>query len=292
MLLVVFLSNGGADFLARSLATKVNQNKGDYEELEGLDDIKSKTAIVFDRSASKAIMGKNAYDKAYPASLTKMMTNLIALERLDNLDDRVEITDEILNYCNRNGLALSGFLPGDKPKLKDLIYGSLLESGAESTLALANYIAGSEEEFVKLMNERASQLGMDSTHFSNATGNSSNENYSTAYDMAILLDQALENKAFRKVITSRNYRAYSINGILSTKEIDSRLFRNISNSGFKDSPIMGGKTGYTKSAGLCLASLGKINGREYIVVTMGAPGDSTTVQWNIDDTIKIYEKIR
>lgn len=256
------------------------------------EDIKSRNAAVIDKDTNTVIMGKNPQDRINPASMTKVMTAIIGLENVKNLNRRVEITGDIINYCNTNGLSVSGFEEGDKPKVIDLIYGILLESGGESSIALAREVSYSEEGFIELMNKKAMEIGMVNTHFSNSTGITDSENYSTSQDIALLFDYALKNNKFKKIITTKEYSAYGLKGIFTKHTVYNRLLQKRNDLNLNKDYIQGGKTGYTEEAGLCLVSFGTVNGREYIVVTAGADGDSTTPQYNLLDSFKLYEELK
>lgn len=255
------------------------------------ENIKSTNAAVINKNTNKIIIGKNPQDKIYPASMTKVMTAIIGLENIKNLNRRVTITGDIISHCNANGLSVSGFEEGDKPKIIDLLYGILLESGGEASIALAKEVSGSENDFTKLMNEKAMEIGMVNTHFSNSTGITDSENYSTSEDIALLFDYALKNNQFKKIITTKEYTARGIEGIFTKHTVYNRLFQKRNLLDINKEYIQGGKTGYTEAAGLCLVSFGVVNNNEYIIVTAGADGDSTTPQYNLLDSFKLYKEL-
>ena len=133
-------------------------------------DIYSEAAIVKDVQNNKVLASKNAEERIYPASMTKILTLLIAVEELSDLEEKVQIpVDEVLAEYER-GASMAGFQPGEKVSVKDLLYGLMLPSGAECCTALACRISGSEEAFAEKMNERAKELGMLNSHFVNASG--------------------------------------------------------------------------------------------------------------------------
>lgn len=255
-----------------------------YLELEGLA---SENAIVVRRSTGEILMGRQPMAKIHPASMTKVMTALIGLEQGGSLSRRVEISQDIVDYCRAQGLSMSGFEAGDRPRLRDLVYGILLESGAESSLALSRELAGSQEGFVQLMNERARELGMEDTHFSNVTGMTDLENYTSPRDMALLFNQAAANPKFRKIARTKDYRPRG-----SDHTIANNLFFKRNVLDINKDYIQYGKTGYTEMAGLCLVSLGQLEREEYIVVTAKAKGNPHSQQYNLMDTEKIYEKLK
>ncbi len=261
-------------------------------EYISIEDIVSENAVVIEKDRGKIIMGKNYNERIHPASMTKVMTAMVGIENIRNLNERTNITQDIIDYCITKGLSVSGFEPGDNPKIIDLLYGILLESGGESSIALARYVSGTEEKFISLMNEKASELGMKNTHFSNSTGITDSENYSTAEDIGILFKYALENKKFKKIVESKEYEARGVKGTFTKHTINNHLFLKRSVLDIDKNYIKCGKTGYTEAAGLCLVSSGEVNNREYIVVTAHADGNSQTEQYNLTDTEKIYNKLK
>lgn len=250
-----------------------------------LDDLFSKNAIVVNRSTGEIIMGKNYNNRINPASMTKVMTNLVAIENLKNLNKKALVSQETIDYCLSEGMSLSGFNPGDEPKILDLLYASLLESGGEASISLAKYVAGTEQAFVDLMNEKAKKLGMSNTHFSNSTGITSSENYSSPEDIAILYNYALNNRTFKKIVGSKSYTP---KGFSSNHKIQNNLFMKRAILNINKDFIRTGKTGYTEAAGLCLVSNGQVNNTEYIVVVANAKGNPHTEQYNLIDTNYIY----
>ena len=172
--------------------------------------------------------------------------------------------------------------PLEEPiKAVDLIHGSFMLSGAEATVTLAENIAGSEAAFVKLMNNKARELGMKNTNFTNATGLHDDMQYSTCEDLAVFLKAALENEQFRKIFTTKNYTTESFGEHPEGMSFSSTMFKFLGTNTPKNSfEILGGKTGYTSDAGLCLASVAKSpkTDNEYILITGKAPGN----YWDVE----------
>ncbi|MFJ7735654.1 D-alanyl-D-alanine carboxypeptidase family protein [Lysinibacillus sp. NPDC097287] len=150
-------------------------------------------------------MDKSSEEKIYPASLTKIMTVLVAIENIPDLKEKISLPKSIFTGLYGANASMAGFLPNEEIEAKDLLYGSMLPSGAEASIGLANFIAGSERGFVKLMNEKAQQLGMEDTHFKNATGLHHPDHYTSVKDISILLQYALTNSTFRDVYTAERY---------------------------------------------------------------------------------------
>jgi len=237
------------------------------------------------------LMQKNSEKKIYPASLTKMMTAIVAIENLPDLKEEIKLTNSTFQGLYKADASMAGFQPGEQVRGIDLIYGVLLPSGAESSIALAVKIAGSEQEFVKMMNKKAADLGMDNTNFENATGLHDENHYTTVKDMAILLSYTLRNDTFREIFTSSRHSTQPTNKHPGGITFYNTMFEGLNNQNIIGGEILGGKTGYTYEAGLCLASLAKVGKHEYILISAGAKGDHHSEQYNITDALAVYNSI-
>lgn len=219
------------------------------------------------------------------------MTAILAIENIDNFEETVIMPEEIFPDLYMEDASMAGFQPGEEVTLKDLLYGVLLPSGAECCIAFAERIAGSEEAFTEMMNQKARELGMTHTHFCNSTGLQDKNHYSSVEDIAVLLKYALNNDAFRAAFVSERYSteatAYHPEGLT----FQSTMFKELDSAEISGGRILGGKTGYTEEAGLCLASLAEIHGREYILVTAGANGSHDTEPFHVLDAVKVYEEV-
>jgi D-alanyl-D-alanine carboxypeptidase len=251
----------------------------------------SKNAILVRLEDQKTLLEKNSDTIIYPASMTKIMTAIVAIENLKDLNNSILLSSDLFPSLYDEDASMAGFLPEESVSAIDLLYGVLLPSGAECCLGLANYISGTEDAFVNLMNKKAATLGMKNTHFTNTTGLNDPEHYTTAKDLSLLLEYALQNDTFREIFTSPKHATSSTNLHPNGITVYSTLFKNIVHQDFNGGSILGGKTGYTSKAGLCLASLAQKNGKEYILVTAGADGSHDTEQYNISDALQIYESI-
>ncbi|MGG6310804.1 D-alanyl-D-alanine carboxypeptidase family protein [Paenibacillus macerans] len=168
-------------------------------------ELNSPNAILMNLKDHAILMQKNSEDQIYPASLTKMMTAIVAIENLPDLKEKITLTHSVFQGLSEADASMAGFQPGEKVMAIDLLYGALLPSGAESCIGLADYIAGSEKNFVGMMNQKAADLGMHNTHFENSTGLHNENHYSTVKDLTILLSYALQNDTFREIFTSSRH---------------------------------------------------------------------------------------
>lgn len=261
------------------------------KDVENLNGLNSRNAILMDRETGKILADKGADEKVYPASLTKIMTAVLAVENIPDLQESITVPEGIFPGLYAEGASMAGFCPGEEAVGMDLLYGVLLPSGAECCLTFAERIAGSEEAFVDMMNEKAKELGMEHTHFTNSTGLQDEDHYSTVRDISVLLRYALAGDTFRQVFTSSSY---STNPSACHPEgftFYSTMFQEMNSASVTGGEILGGKTGYTKEAGLCLASLAVIGQKEYILITAHARGDHETRQYHVEDAVKVYTQL-
>ena len=256
-----------------------------------LEHLYSPYAILVELDSGKVLAEHNDEDKIYPASLTKIMTTLLAIENTDDMNQTVTLPYEIFEPLYAENASMAGFQPGEEVTLKDLLYGILLPSGAECCVTFADRIAGSEEAFVDMMNEKATEMGMSGTHFCNVTGLHDPDHYSTVKDISVLLRYALQYEVFRQAFSSSCYTTQPTNLHPDGITFHSTMFKYMDNAEVIGGKIIGGKTGYTEEAGLCLASLAEVGGREYILVTAKAKGTHQTEQFHILDAINVYSQI-
>lgn len=208
-----------------------------------------------------AIFEKNADEKLPMASTTKIMTCIVALEKCD-LRERVAITEKSAGI---EGSSLY-MKAGDTSSVKDLLYAAMLRSANDAASALAIHVSGDEESFVALMNEKAEELGMTSTHFANPHGLPDDSHYTTARDFARLASYALDDAAFAKIASAKEY-VVTLNGT------DKRPVKNHNKLLFTYDGAVGCKTGFTKSSGRCLVSAAERDGVRLICVTLNDPDD-------------------
>ena len=254
------------------------------------DDIDSEYAVIVDLVSGNVIAGRNYDETMYPASMTKILTLLVAAENIDRkkLDtDTYEIHQGITSYVYSNQMSQVGWGIGDTPSIRSLMYGTILPSGADGALALAEYTAGSEEAFVELMNKKLKELGIsDTAHFTNVVGAFDEDHYCTALDMATILRAAIDNELCREVLSCHYYEVErSLDDDAELIGISNWFLRRIED---KDThgEVICGKTGFVSEAGYCAASYQKSDGGgHYICVTADGPG----IWPCIYDHVELYE---
>ncbi|MBQ2909674.1 MAG: D-alanyl-D-alanine carboxypeptidase [Bacilli bacterium] len=225
-------------------------------------DLNSNHAILYNLNDNSVLYEKSSQEKTSIASMTKIMTAIVAIENIDNLDAKVKLT-----YADFSGLAaanasVAGFRSGEEVTYRDLLYGLMLPSGADAAQSLARNVSGTVDGFVTLMNMKAAELGCSNTHFVNTTGLDHAEHYSTVEDVAKIFQYAIKNKDFLEIVKSKTYT--TSNGRLTFK---STIERAKSRYGLSMDYVLGGKTGTTGDAGYCLATIANYNGVDYMLVT-------------------------
>ena len=230
-----------------------------------LDDptLYSKNYCLYDLTDDKIIYEKNIQERTNIASLTKIMTTITAIEKINNLDDYVTITSEMLSNIKYDA-SLAGLKIGDKLTYKDLLYASILPSGADATQALAYSLSGSINNFVNDMNTLAKKIGMENSNFVNVTGLDIDNHYSTVSDLLKMLQYALKNETFKTIYTTKSYTLS--NGLVVDATV--KKYNNLMKLDI--SIIIGSKTGYTNKAGLCISSIFESNNHEFIFISTNA----------------------
>lgn len=241
------------------------------EEEDDDSAVSAEAAAVFDRSDCQVIFSKNALEKLHPASITKVMTAILAI-KYGNLNDLVTVPPEAV--IQEKGASLCGIKPGDVLTMEQLLYGLMLPSGNDAAAAIAVHLAGSIEQFSEMMNEEAARLGATSTHFENPHGLTSQEHLTTAYDLYLIFNEALTLPKFREVT---GVTAYTANYTDQFGQAVSKTWKggNWYMTGEKTAPegltVFSGKTGTTNAAGYCLIMASRdVEGKEYISVVLKA----------------------
>jgi len=233
------------------------------------DQIDSTYGVLISLKDMNILAEKSANAKMYPASMTKVMSLIVAYEHLENLTDTVTVTSTLIDPLYRAGASLAGFAPGETVTVLDLLYGMVLPSGAEASAALAEYIAGSEENFALLMNEKAAEMGLTSTHFTNCTGLHDDNHYSTAVEMAMILAYAMKHEVCAEILSTHKYTTTPTEkhpeGVLLESTMLSRMYGTEPDG----VTILAGKTGYTNEGRHCLMSYATddVTGEAYVFVT-------------------------
>lgn len=270
-------NNQEADIPAESVPVEEESEKIVYpfetkDTLDVKSSIDSHHIIVVDAADNSIIAMRDAFSKAYPASTTKIMTLLTAVDYIDDYTDTFTMTYEITDPLYSEEATVAGFAAGEVITLEDMLYGIILPSGGDASIGVAEKISGSEKEFVKLMNKKAKKLGLKSTNFTNCTGLFNANHYTTAADMAVILSEAMKNPLCRKILTTYKYTAKATEQHPEGLEMTSTLFSYMYGTEPEGADILGGKTGFVNESGYCIASFGQNdNGDEYIVVTLESP---------------------
>lgn len=227
--------------------------------------VSARNAVLIEQKSGRIIFEKNAHDKQRIASITKVMTAILAIES-GKMDEIATVSNRAVR-TEGSSIYLKN---GEKIKLEHLVYGLMLRSGNDSAVAIAEHVGGSLEGFVYMMNEKAAEIGMSNTEFANPHGLDDHENhYSSAYDMALLTRYAMENEKFREVSGTKEHRAPAAPG-----ESWDRSWTNKHRlvTGMY-SHATGGKTGFTKRAKRTLITTASKDGLDAIVVTLNGPDD-------------------
>lgn len=251
------------------------------------ESVVSQHGILINADTGEIVAQRGGMDRIVPASMTKVMTVLVAAEHIseDQLDDKVKLTKEVADYSYVNDCSNTGFELDEPITVRDLFYGTILPSGADSAVSLANYVAGSHEAFVDMMNEKLDELGLSETsHFTNCVGLYDENHYTTPYDMAVILKAATDNEWCRQVLSEHIYTTEKTKQHPDGLRISNLFLRRIED---KDThgTVLCAKTGFVSQSGSCAASMAvDKNGTEYLVVTAGS-----TSSWRcIYDHVDIY----
>lgn len=244
-------------------------------------------AVLVDVTENRIVATKKAAVRVYPASVTKVMTLLVAVENITDFTDTFTMTYAITDPLYVANATVAGFLNDEEIPIEDLLYGTILPSGADACQALAEHVAGSEEGFVKLMNERVAKLGLNNTHFVNTSGLHDDNHYTTAEDMAVIMQAAMANEHCRQVLSTYQYTTAKTpqhpEGILLTSTMFSRMYGTEPDG----ATVIAGKTGYTTEAGHTMVSYAEgEDGHDYILVTLKGSN-----RWKATyDAIDVYTK--
>ena len=269
-------------------AEKTYAYAAETDDTRTLDlELYSAGAILIDAETNTVICEKNPDAKIYPASMTKILTALVACEQIEDLDDTFRMTQAIIDPIFLADATMAGFVDGEDVPLRELIYGAILPSGAEATEALAIYVAGSEAAYAELMNEKAQALGLTTAHFVDASGLHNEQHYCTIRDMAVILQAALDNELCRAVLCAARYTTPPTNKHPDGVEMINKFLVRAEGQELHGAQILAAKTGYTAQAGNCCASYGvSPKGRRCICVTANA----WTSWYTVYDHVALYSQ--
>ena len=251
------------------------------------DKVISSHGILVNADTDIIVASKGAKERVSPASMTKVLTVLVAAEHVseEQLDDTFTMTIDITDYSFVNDCSNAGFLVDEKVPVRDLFYGTILPSGGDAAVGLATYVAGSHEAFVDMMNEKLEELGIsDSAHFTNCVGLYDENHYCTMYDMAIIMKAAMENELCREVLSTKCYTTTPTTEHPEGITISNWFLRRIEDKDTRGE-VLGAKTGFVAQSGSCAVSYQEFpDGSSYICATAGS-----TSSWRcIYDHVEIY----
>ena len=236
--------------------------------------------VLMDMDSGRVLASKNKDSPRLIASITKIMTCILAIEN-SNINSIVKV-DESISKSYGSGIYIS---VGEEIKLLDLLYGLMLRSGNDAAMMIASYVSGSESEFVKLMNNKAKEIGMNNTIFYNASGldTATIGNKSTAYDMALLTSYAMKNKVYREIVKTKKYTVKT--------NLKTYVWHN-KNKLLSEDYITGGKTGYTERAKRTLVSTASRDNMNLVVVTINDSDDWNTHKSLYKEAYNTYKSIK
>ena len=265
--------------MAKPFAADICVVSGDVMDEEAIDLAGAEAAALFDLNGKEVLYSKNAHERLHPASLTKVMTALVALKN-GSLDQTLTATDAV--KITESGAQLMNLKPGDSMTLDQALHILLLYSANDVANLIAENIGGSVDHYVEMMNEEAMRIGATNTHFANAHGLTNEDHYTTAYDLYLILNEAAKYEKFNEIIQMSSYQTTYTLASGKTKEVTynttNRFIKNEIQAPANIS-VIGGKTGTTNAAGHCLILLSKdTNGSPYISVIMRAESNDYLYQ--------------
>ena len=264
-----------------------NERKTDLlnEAHEDAPEVSAAAYVLYDADSGSILLGKDYDVQKEPASMTKVMTVLLALENLE-LTDMVTVTHEMAVAVNdiTSDYVKLGLQEGEEISVKDLVYAAVLKSANDCSLVLGMYMGGTESAFCDIMNEKAAEIGCLNTHFSSAYGLSDPNNVTTPYDMALILNEAVTNTQYSEIAKTLNYTISSTNKYSSPRDITNGN-RFVSTTTYGYEYYIGGKTGFTNTAGHTLCAAAKKNNRTLV----GCVFNAADADIRYSDLIKLFE---
>ncbi len=258
---------------AQTQTTESTISDADKEEAAKASDyVDSQYAILVNTTTGEILAERRAFERMVPASMTKVMTLLVAVEAMEDqeaqLQDVVTITQEICDESYSSGSSFVGYGVGDTATVEDLLYGAILPSGADAAMALAEYTSGTQEAFAERMNRKAQELGIsETTHFTNCVGLYNEDHYSTAYDMCVIMRAAIDNELCRKVLSAHTWTTGALKDNPNGVELSNWFLRRIEDHD-SGGTVICGKTGFVNESGNCAVSYQESeDGTGYIACT-------------------------
>lgn len=246
-------------------------------------EVACETAVLIDADSGNVLYDKGKDELRYPASITKIMTALLAIENL-SMDQQITFSETSVQAISVAGSSNMGMQAGEVISVKDCLYGLIIESANEAAVQLAEVVSGTESAFAEFMNQRAAQIGCKNTHFVNASGLPDENHYTTAYDMALIFREAIKNETFKEIIKTENYTIPATNINPNPKNLHTHHPLLASESPEHYEGCIGGKSGSTEAAGKTLVTGAERNGIIYIAVVM----KGTDMGPNCADTTNLF----
>lgn len=250
----------------------------------------SKAALLMDMNSGRLLYGKNIDKRVFPASTTKIMTGILAIE-MGNMADVVTASSAAIEPITLEDSQM-GILIGEQLTFEQLVYSLLIHSANDAANVIAIHVSGTMEAFVDLMNQKAQELGMTNTHFENPCGSHNDNHYTTAHDLAILSQYAMRNETFREIVKMPIYKVPATNKYLEERiMVNTNLFLSSARSAAHYNPLCTGiKTGHTSQSGYCLVSSAQYEDMYLLAIVMGCPNaDLESKAYSYIDSKALYD---
>ena len=259
----------------------------------GINTVKANTDItspyygIYNAEDMELLIGENTTEKISIASITKIMTAIVAIDNIEDVNEKITIDTDIISGKVDTDLVTAGIYNGQELTYYDLLATMLVPSGADSAVYLQNIVFNDEELFIQKMNEKATQIGMNNSHFVNVTGLDNDDNYSTIEDVAKMMKYAIDNNTLKEIMMLKEYTTTDNN--LTVKSTITNLAKR---ADITTNLILGGKTGTTGDAGICLASFSRDEKEnvDLIAVVTGTNMYSAK-PFNVIDSMELYEEV-
>lgn len=283
------ITNHNTDTKIDSFASNLCVGNANVTKNTSVNMTEATSAALFDVNKTNIIYGKNIHERLAPASLTKVLTAVVALEE-GNLDDIITVTKDV--NITESGATLCGLKEGDTLTLNQALHALLIHSANDAANAIAVHLGGSLEGFADLMNQKAVEVGATNSHFVNPHGLSDDDHYTTAYDLYLIFNKAIEHEIFREIIHMDKYSTVYQDKSGNEKEMEFSTTNLFLRGNYKSPDkitVIGGKTGTTMAAGNCLIILSKdTSGNPYISVILRSKERKLMYEQMIDLLEEIY----